>query len=68
MSWDAKDADEKFKDLSARGIVPMVGIVIDIRIPHIPKKSDIFRNHFDFSFGHYVGWQLRTLERVGILQ
>ncbi|MCE2982741.1 MAG: hypothetical protein LW832_04150 [Parachlamydia sp.] len=20
MSWDAKDADEKFKDLSARGI------------------------------------------------
>jgi hypothetical protein len=22
MSWDAKDADEKFKDLSARGISP----------------------------------------------
>ncbi|MCE2983340.1 MAG: hypothetical protein LW832_07225 [Parachlamydia sp.] len=21
MSWDAKDADEKFKDLSARGII-----------------------------------------------
>jgi len=22
MSWDATDADEKFKDLSARGIIP----------------------------------------------
>jgi hypothetical protein len=24
MSWDAKDADEKFKDLSARGIILMM--------------------------------------------
>jgi len=24
MSWDVKDADEKFKDLSARGIVPLL--------------------------------------------
>ncbi|MCE2982950.1 MAG: hypothetical protein LW832_05230 [Parachlamydia sp.] len=24
MSWDVKDADEKFKDLSARGIVCLV--------------------------------------------
>jgi hypothetical protein len=24
MSWDAKDADEKFKDLSARGITPIL--------------------------------------------
>jgi hypothetical protein len=29
MSWDAKDADEKFKDLSARGIITHDSKILD---------------------------------------
>ncbi|MCE2984086.1 MAG: hypothetical protein LW832_11050 [Parachlamydia sp.] len=38
MSWDAKDADEKFKDLSARGITRLKDKLNTEKRPSIHQK------------------------------
>ena len=40
MSWDAKDADEKFKDLSARGITYF------LYITHLCQKEQMNKQIF----------------------
>jgi hypothetical protein len=51
MSWDAKDADEKFKDLSARGIISNFNELAESAAHAIlsPLKGNTFSRFLSFS-------------------
>jgi len=44
MSWDVKDADEKFKDLSARGIT-YVDFKVNTLAENSIQRTPIQQNH-----------------------